>query len=188
MDLLQKGQDGRNNGVARAVGKVSNGLATMGIIEAPLRLRSYVGWKDKSTQGVPPEWAQWCARWRDTSTLRPKTRESNYDFVLRVGLWLAKEHPSISSPADWDAATCASFIAALDRMTVGQWLLESAPPRKARTHGQPIAANSKRCFLHAMRRFFIDIEIWEWTPLRFSPRYHLATPKAVNFKFASSRG
>ncbi|WP_202907045.1 tyrosine-type recombinase/integrase [Sphingobium yanoikuyae] len=181
IDLLRNGRIVHNHAVARAIGKVSNGLAAMGIIEAPLRLRSYVGWKDKSTEGVPPEWAQWCARWRDTSTLRPKTRETNYGFVLRVGLWLAKEHPHISSPADWDSETCAAFIATLDRMTVGQWLLESAPPRKAKTHGQPIAANSKRCFLHAMRRFFIDIELWEWTPLRFSPRYHLATPKAVNF-------
>lgn len=181
VDLLQKGQAGRVEGVARAIGRVSVGLAAMGIIETPLRMRSYVGWKDKSTAGVPPEWAQWCARWRNTSTLRPGTRESNYGFVLRIGLWLAQEHPHITSPADWNASTCAAFLAAVDRMTVGQWLLASAPLRKVKNHGQPIAANSKRSFLHAMRRFFIDIELWEWASLCFSPRYHLATPKAVNF-------
>ncbi|WP_395398158.1 tyrosine-type recombinase/integrase [Novosphingobium sp. BL-8A] len=181
VDLLQKGQGSRNGGVARAVGKVSNGLAALGIIETPLRMRSYVGWKDKSNEGVPKEWAQWCARWRDTSTLRPRTRETNYGFVLRVGLWLAKEQPQIQSPADWDASTCAIFLAAVDRMTVGEWSLDSAPQRRAKTHGMPIAANSKRTFLHAMRRFFIDIELWGWISLRFSPRYHLATPKAVTF-------
>lgn len=181
VDLLQKGQNGRNNGVARAVGKVSNGLAAMGIIETPLRMRNYIEWRDKSNVGVPPEWAQWCARWRKTSTLRPRTRETNYSFILRTGLWLAKEHLQVQSPADWNTSTCAAFLAAVDRMTVGEWLLASSPPAKVRKHGMPIAANSKRGFLHAMRRFFIDIELWEWASLHFNPRYHLATPKTVNF-------
>ncbi|WP_435170340.1 tyrosine-type recombinase/integrase [Falsirhodobacter sp. 1013] len=181
VDLLQKGQDGRNDGVARAVGKVSNGLAAMGIIETPLRMRNYVGWKDKNTDGVPPEWAQWCARWRETSTLRPRTRETNYSLILRIGLWLAREYPQVQSPADWDTSTCAAFLSAVDHMTVGEWRLESAPSRKTKTHGAAIAANSKRTFLHAMRRFFIDIELWGWASLRFSPRYHLATPKSVVF-------
>ena len=181
VELLQKGQSSRNNGVARGVGMVSSGLAAMGIIKTPLRMRSYIGWRDKSHVGVPTEWADWCARWRKTSTLRPRTRETNYSFILRTGLWLAKEHPQVRSPADWNASTCAAFLAAVDRMTVGEWLLASSPPRKVRNHGTPIAANSKRAFLHAMRRFFTDIDLWEWALLRFSPRYHLATPKTVNF-------
>jgi len=180
-DLLQRGQDSRNYAVARAVGKVSAGLAALGIIKQPLRMRSYVGWRDKSTEGVAPEWAAWCLRWRDTSTLRPSTRETNYGFVLRIGLWLAREQPLVTSPEDWDTSVCAAFIAALDRSTVGEWLLESAPARITKTHGKPIAANSKRTFLHAMRRFFIDVELWGWAKLRFSPRYHLATPVAVSF-------
>lgn len=180
-DLLQRGQASRNTAVAGAVGKVSAGLAALGIIEQPLRMRNYVGWKDKSVDGVPPEWAAWCRRWRDTSTLRPSTRETNYGFILRIGLWLARDQPQVASPEDWDTSVCAAFIAALDRSTVGEWLLESAPRRNAITHGKPIAANSKRVFLHAMRRFFIDLELWGWAKLRFSPRYHLATPSAVSF-------
>lgn len=180
-DLLQRGQDSRNYAVARAVGKVSAGLAALGIIKQPLRMRSYVGWKNKSTAGVAPEWAAWCLRWRNTSTLRPSTRGTNYGFVLRIGLWLAREQPQVTSPEDWDTSICAAFVAALDRSTVGEWLLDSAPTRITKTHGKPIAANSKRAFLHAMRRFFIDIEVWGWTKLRLSPRYHLATPVAVSF-------
>jgi integrase len=181
VELLQKGQASRNDSIARSIGKVSNGLAAMGIIETPLRMRNYVGWRDKSTDGVSTEWAQWCARWRETSTLRPQTRESNYSLILRIGLWLAKEHPQVKSPADWDKPTCAAFLAAVDRMTVGEWRLKSAPLHETKRRGAQIAANSKRTFLHAMRRFFIDIELWGWASLRFSPRYHLATPRAVTF-------
>lgn len=181
VELLQKGQASRNDSIARSIGKVSNGLAAMGIIETPLRMRNYVGWRDKSTDGVSTEWAQWCARWRETSTLRPQTRESNYSLILRIGLWLAREHPQVKSPADWDKPTCAAFLAAVDRMTVGEWRLKSAPLRETKRRGAQIAANSKRTFLHAMRRFFIDIELWGWASLRFSPRYHLATPRAVTF-------
>ena len=181
VDLLTKGQAARSLVTARAVGKVSVGLAALGIIDKPLRMRSYIGWQDKSTDGVHANWAAWCRRWRDTSTFRPRTREANYGFILRIGLWLGQEHPGIQSPADWDTWLCASFLAALDRTTVGAWLLQSAPPRVAKTHGKPLAANSKRTFLHALRKFFIDIELWGWTSLRFSPRHHLATPTSVTF-------
>ena len=44
-----------------------------------------------------------------------------------------------------------------------------------------MAANSKRNFLHAMRRFLTDVELWGWVKLRISPRHHLATPRTVSF-------
>lgn len=178
-DLLRRGQAHRTEGIARAIGKVSRGLAALGILDKPMRMRSYVAWHEKSISGISREWVEWCRRWRDTSTLRPKTRESNYSFILRTGLWLAREHPQISHPQDWDMSTCADFIQAVDRMFVGEWALESAPTPKG--FGQPIAANSKHNFLHAMRRFFIDIELWGWARLRFSPRHHLATPRTIAF-------
>ena len=180
-DLLRRGQAHRRENVARAIGKVSRGLAAMGIIENPLRMLGYVGWREKSFEGVDPQWVQWCRRWRDTSTLRPKTRESNYSLILRAGLWLNRTTPQITSPPDWEMSTCADFISAVDRMAVGEWSLESAPARRPPGLGQPIAANSKKSFLHAMRRFFIDVELWGWCRLRFSPRYHLATPRTIAF-------
>ncbi|MBP4033466.1 hypothetical protein [Aeromonas sp. PrichA-15] len=78
-------------------------------------------------------------------------------------------------------STCAALIAAVDRMTVGEWALESAKGTQLKGLGQPIAANSKRAFLHALRRFFTDFELWGWGHLKFSPRHHLATPRSVAF-------
>lgn len=180
-ELLLRGQQHRSEGVARSVGKVSHGLAAMGILAKPLRMRGYTCWREKSIEGIDPTWAMWCRRWRDTSTLRPRTRESNYSFILRTGVWLAREQPGIAALTDWSISTCAAFIAAVDRMTVGEWALESAKGTQLKGLGQPIAANSKRSFLHALRRFFTDFELWGWGRLKFSPRYHLATPRSVAF-------
>nr|WP_237150978.1 hypothetical protein [Pseudomonas sp. ADAK13] len=52
--LLLKGQAHRSEGVARSVGKVSHGLAALGILEKPLRMRSYVSWCTKSIEGIDP--------------------------------------------------------------------------------------------------------------------------------------
>lgn len=181
IELLLRGQAHRIEGIARSVGKVSNGLAALGIIDKPLRMRNYVGWREKDTTDVGAEWSAWCRRWRETSTRRPRTRESNYSFVLRIGLWLKRHHPEVHSPADWTITVCADFLAAIDSMVVGQWELASAPPRNPGRDGTPIAANSKRNFLHAMRRFLTDVELWGWVKLRISPRHHLATPRTVSF-------
>lgn len=180
-ELLLRGQAHRSEGIARSVGKVSHGLAAMGILTKPLRMRGYASWREKSIDGIDPVWVKWCRRWRDTSTLRPRTRESNYSFILRTGIWLAREQPWVGCPADWSMSTCAAYIAAVDRMTVGEWALESARGTKFKGLGQPIAPNSKRSFLHAVRRFFIDFELWGWGRLKFSPRHHLATPLTVAF-------
>lgn len=47
-ELLKRGQQHRTEGIARAVGKVSHGLAAMGILSRPLRMRGYTGWKEKN--------------------------------------------------------------------------------------------------------------------------------------------
>jgi hypothetical protein len=128
-DLLVRGQAHRVASVARGVGKVSHGLAAHGIIETPIRMLNYRSWHDKDTSGIHSEWSSWCGRWRETSTKRPRTRESNYSFILRMGLWLRRHHPEVKSPADCDIPLCANFLAALNSMTVGQWELDSAPSR-----------------------------------------------------------
>lgn len=144
-------------------------------------MRSYVGWREKSTQGIDSEWVHWCKRWRDTSTLRPRTKESTYSLILRTGLWLAQTHPEVRTPETWQMSTCADFIAAVDQLRVGDWSLDSAPPIGVTRYGQPIRTNSKHNFLHCMRRFFIDVELWGWGRLQFRPRHHLATPRTVSF-------
>lgn len=122
-----------------------------------------------------------CGRWRETSTYRPRTRESNYSIILRIGLWLKRHHPEVQSLADWDIPLCADFLAAVNEMTVRQLELASAGSRNRTRDGTPIAANSKHGFLHAMRRFLIDVEVRGWVKLRIRPHHHLATPRTVSF-------
>jgi len=180
-DFLRKGQDSRNDAVARSVGKISHGLAALGILEQPLRMRNYEFWKEKSTVGIDPEWVEWCARWRETSTLRPNTIKTHYSFMLRIGLWLKRNHPGVSSPLHWDARICADFIAAIDKLNVGDWALESSSGVKYHRLGLPVIPNSKRSFIHILRKFFMDFELWGWGRLKLNPRYHLATPRTIAF-------
>ena len=177
--LLERTRELYHRLVGLQIGKVSNGLAALGILAKPLRMRNYVGWREKSVEGIGQEWAAWCRRWRDTSTLRPKTRESNYSFMLRAGLWLAKAHPGVTSPAHWSVEVCADFLAAVDRLTVGEWVLSSSSHVRQRNAGKPMDANSKRVIYHAIRRFLGDVQLWGWATLRCNPRYHLATPTSV---------
>ncbi|WP_240430398.1 hypothetical protein [Serratia marcescens] len=128
-ELLIRGQQHRTEGIARAVGKVSHGLAAMGILPRPLRMRGYISWREKNTDGIAPKWAAWCRRWRETSVLRLKTRESSYSIILRIGLWLAREHPQVREPKDWTISICADFIAALGRLNVDKLSLASSPRR-----------------------------------------------------------
>ncbi|MFX2612008.1 tyrosine-type recombinase/integrase [Enterobacter mori] len=181
-ELLKQGQQYRTEGIARAVGKVSRGLTEMGILPQPLRMRGYKGWKEKNTDGIAPEWVQWCRCWRETSVMRPRTRETNYSFILRTGLWLARDCPDIREPTDWTISTCASFIAALGRMNVDE--LSLGPEEKHRMSprsGQPLMSNSRVSFLYALRRFFVDYELWGWGRLKLNPYRHLATPDTPAF-------
>ena len=166
-ELLERTRE-KYSAQAHGIGKLSQGLAALGILPEPLRMRNYVSWKEKSGGGIAPEWVDYCRRWRETSTLQPKTRESNYSFILRAGLWLAQNHPEITSPAEWTVETCADFLAALNRLKVGEWQLHSFDYTGRGNLGTPLSANSKRSVLYAMRRFFRDIQHWSWVRLKFN--------------------
>jgi len=42
-------------------------------------------------------------------------------IMATTGRWLAVEHPEITEPGQWTRATCAAWVAAVDRMSVGDW-------------------------------------------------------------------
>lgn len=115
--------------------------------------------------GGSPEWQQWCERWKDTATLRPRTRNSYYWQLVRVGRWLSQAHPEVTSPAQWTRELAAEYVATIDRLTVGQWVR----PRvcDARRIGTPLAASTKAYQLTVLRAFFRDCQEWGWIPRRF---------------------
>jgi integrase len=124
-----------------------------------------------------PSWADWVQRWYDTSTLTPKVRAIIRTLMAKAGRWLADKHPEITEPGQWTRATCAAWVAAIDRMAVGDYV-----QRRDHLHGRsgtPISPRTKAHILMASRSFFRDCQEWEWFPRRFDPSRALAVPRSV---------
>ena len=92
-------------------------VAELGHCQPPVRHRLQP--RPRPWPGCPPTWAAWLDRWHDTSTLTPDVRANIRVNVAKAGRWLAAEHPEITEPGQWTRATCAAWVAAVDRMAVG---------------------------------------------------------------------
>jgi integrase len=97
--------------------------------------------------------------------------------LLKVGRWLEAEHPEAADPVSWTRQTCAAWIAALDRMNVGDYVQRTAG--LGDRLGKPLEAPSKAAQLTAVRTFFRDCQEWEWLPRRFDPQRALGTPRSI---------
>jgi integrase len=128
-------------------------------------------------EGTAQSWADWVDRWHATSTLCPKARATDRSVLSKIGRWLAEEHPDITEPAHWTRQTCAAWIAALDRMRVGDY--NQRRGGLGGREGKPFSAETKSGYLTATRTFFRDCQEWEWIPRRFDPTRALATPRTV---------
>jgi integrase len=154
---------------------ISRVLVHLGILSQPVTPSN----AQKATvapQQVPAVWAEWCQRWRETSTLAPSTQQGIYSRLLMVGRWLAKAHPEIESPEQWTREVALEFVAAVDRLTVGAWAHRSLPPDIV---NKPMKPRAKMHHLSCMRIFFRDLQEWEWIPRRFDPFRCLATPRSI---------
>ncbi|MDP9352562.1 MAG: site-specific integrase [Chloroflexota bacterium] len=129
-------------------------------------------------EGVHPEWASWCRRWYHHATRTEYIRRHNYQTLVKVGRWLAQEHPGIAGPQQWTAELAAAFVAAVDRLSVGDWSVADQSRRLA-TFGQPLQPRTKAGYLAAARAFFRDCQEWGWIPVRFDPGRSLRTPRTV---------
>jgi integrase len=127
--------------------------------------------------GTDPSWATWVQRWHDTSTLTPKVRAIVRTIMAKAGRWLAAEHPEITEPGQWTRTTCAAWVAAVDRMAVGDYV-QRLDHIHARA-GMPISPRTKAHNLMATRTFFRDLQEWEWIGRRFDPARALAVPRSV---------
>ncbi|MGI9305028.1 MAG: tyrosine-type recombinase/integrase [Gammaproteobacteria bacterium] len=166
--------------VRDCLGMVSRALCRFGIIPTPLASRVPINERFSlhyAEADVPDEWLRWITRWRDTSTLRPKTRQRLYYALCKIGRWLAHRHSDVLSPADWTRELAATCVAAVDRMTIGDWAhVEKMCPEKI---GQPLSAGTKYSLLGALRTFFQDCQEWGWIARRFDPRRSFATPRSI---------
>jgi hypothetical protein len=99
--------------------------------------------------GGPQEWAAWADRWHGTSALTPRVRGAVRATLLKVGRWLEAEHPEAADPACWTRQTCAAWIAALDRMQVGDYAQRTVGLNGRA--GKPLEAATKATQLSAVR-------------------------------------
>jgi integrase len=154
---------------------ISRVLVHLGILSYPIVPASSQKAK-VSPEQVPTVWAEWCQRWRATSTLAASTRGGIYSRLLTVGRWLAQAHPDVESPEQWTRELALEFAAAVDRLTVGAWAHRSLP---ADIVSKPMKPKAKVHHFSSMRIFFRDLQEWEWIPRRFDPFRCLATPRSI---------
>lgn len=128
--------------------------------------------------GVPAEWASWCQRWYRTSTLTRESRRIRYGYLLRTGRWLAVYHPEVAGPGDVTRELAAELVAAVDRMTVGEWTHAVGVP-SVTAPGSPLSPKSKDQYLGGLRTFFRDGQEWGWFPRRLRPDRDFRTPQRV---------
>ncbi|MFI6451463.1 tyrosine-type recombinase/integrase [Streptosporangium amethystogenes] len=126
---------------------------------------------------VPEVWADFLQRWYDTSTLTSKVRAGIRVNMAKAGRWAAAQYPEATDPGQWRRSTCAAWVAAVDRMTVGDWVA-----RRDHLHGRlgtPISPRTKAHILMVSRAFFRDLQEWEWSDRCFDPARALAVPRSV---------
>ena len=149
-------------------------VAALGHCEAPVR----AGYNAAPViEGADPAWTAWVERWHATSTLTPKVRSIIRTIMAKAGRWLVATHPEITEPAQWNRQTCAAWVAAVDRMSVGDYVQRR--DALAGREGTPISPRTKAHILMASRTFFRDCQEWEWFPRRFDPAHALAVPRSV---------
>ncbi|MFW2243959.1 tyrosine-type recombinase/integrase [Rhodococcus opacus] len=149
-------------------------VAALGHCDPPVR----TGHHAPGIEGTATAWAGWVERWHDTSTLTPRVRAAVRTIMAKAGRWLVAEHPEITEPGQWTRQTCAAWVAAVDRMNVGDYV-----QRRDHLHaraGTPISPRTKAHNLMATRTFFRDCQEWEWIGRRFDPARALAVPRSVS--------
>ncbi|MDN5917910.1 MAG: site-specific integrase [Pseudonocardia sp.] len=154
---------------------VHRALAELGYTSRP---RQPHGVAPRRVEGDGSEWMRWVDRWRTTSTLTPPTLQGYYGVLAKADRWLAAEHPEVTGPDSWTRQTCASWVARVNRMTIGELIQRHDGLGKGR-HGAPLSARTKVGHLNAVRTFLRDCQEWEWIPRRFDPARALAAPRSV---------
>jgi integrase len=164
----------RNAHHRNALFGLQRAAAAAGHCDPPVRPGSY---HMETLDGVDPAWARWVERWHATSTLTPRVRAITRCIMAKAGRWLATEHPDITEPGQWTRATCAAWVAAVDRMRVGDYVWRTnALGERA---GAPVTPRTKVHHLTVSRMFFRDCQEWEWIPRRFNPTSALAASRSV---------
>ncbi|MCL4369472.1 MAG: tyrosine-type recombinase/integrase [Chloroflexi bacterium] len=154
--------------------RLGRALRAMGLLPREIPFRA---WRRDRLEDIDPVWAEWCARWRTTSTLSPGTRHGTYYALLKAGRWLFKAYPEVRCPDDWTREIGLAYLAAVNTLVVGE--LNAPMAHQEGRRGTPVSARSKSRMLWALRIFFRDCQEWGWAERRFDPGRVFATPRSV---------
>jgi len=132
------------------------------------------------TAGVPEKWVEAAKYWYENGTCSVRLRRADYYFVLAVGRWLAAEHPTITSPEQWDRNLAVQCLTMITNMKCGDWRAPGVAPWGWRRHyGRPLRPATKMQNYTAMRTFFADLQEWGVIPPRFDPYRSFSPPRSV---------
>ena len=163
--------------------RLSKALAHVGIIEAPLPSSSEMRRllpEHRNTDGIAPDWVEWCLQWYRFSGLTPKIKWSYFGKLLQTGRWLAQVHPEVTRPHQWSSKLAAEYVAAVEQMNVGDFGTPEYCNKLKGKVGTPFTAASKDLQLAVMRAFFRDVqEEPHNVPRRFDPVRAFGTPRAI---------
>lgn len=185
-DLKQERENYVSRRTKSNITALSQVLCTLGIIPEALlgaQLRKYNPEK-KASDGVSPEWYEWCLRWRRTSTLEPSTRKSTFYCIVKAGRWAMKTNPELSSPEAWTYETAIEYVAALNRSKVGDWSIGNTGC--VTKLGQPLSPRAFASSISSLRNFFRDCQEWGWIPIRFSPTRAFRLPTSIRAKITTA--
>lgn len=172
--------------IRHGVSQLAGALVGMGILESsPLDPESFSdeAWIARSTApgaGVPSQWSDWVARWFCTSTLSRRTREHYFYSLLKAGRWIAEHDPAATSPEAWRREHATAWVAAVDRMRIGDYANAKNLRYMRQKSGGALGANSKAQHINTLRSFFIDLQEWELIERRFDPRRVLTVPRSIS--------
>ena len=167
--------------IARAGRLLVRVLAALGLRESISTEANDVGWvKGRATAAdVLPEWTRWSRRWFDTATLSRRTREEYMGALMKAGRWMTVHHPEAASPSAWTRSLAAEYVAAVDRMTLGEWSHMPHTRRYLEGVGRPLDPATKAAHLGAIRAFFRDAQEWGWIHGRFDAGRVFRTPPTM---------
>jgi integrase len=174
-----------NNARRHGVEQLARTLVEMGVLsELPFAAQpSREEWLARSQAGeidVPAVWLDWTRRWFETSTLGRSSRTHTYYALIKAGRWLYREHPDRTDPGSWDRQLVAGWIAAVDRLCVGELSKALNANYMRARHGGPLSPRSKAHLIWSLRTFFRDLQEWEWIERRFDPRRAFALPRSIS--------
>ena len=185
-ELLPEIRDRTSHNPGRSgVEQLARTLVDMGVLGAlpfPARL-TRDEWLARSRAGdldVPELWLDYAKRWFQTSTLTASSRSQTYFALIKLGRWINHEQPDHADhPGSWTRELAAAWVARVDRMLVGEYSHGPNTAYMRRRSGGELLPRTKAHLIWAPRRFFNDIQEWEWIERRFDARRAFRLPRSI---------